>query len=180
MSWLTQLIEDLGSLPRERLPWRAYYTQEEYNLPRVFKETCLEVRMGRSFLNFSQSTEHLVVTAKKTHHPYHPQKLLQKVYHREDELNLYNEDRYTTQGQVLIYRWYHYIFYVSSGNTWNRKLNWGPAPLRHTAHGWAPEFLNLSRPTPDAINLVFFMLTRKTLLCLETSDAFFKRFRNYS
>ena len=54
------------------LPYnKAERTQDVYNLPRDSKVMCLEVNMGNSFLNFPQTTEHLVITASSQPPPAH-------------------------------------------------------------------------------------------------------------
>ena len=56
------------------LPWsRAERTQALNTLPRVRGNKCLEVRMGRSFLNFPQAALHLAIIACEQPHSAHLQ-----------------------------------------------------------------------------------------------------------
>ena len=50
---------------------RAERTQALKTLPLDVKETCLDVRIGRSFLNFPQAVQHLVVIASVHPPPAH-------------------------------------------------------------------------------------------------------------
>ena len=57
---------------QDSLPWSmAECTQAEKTLPWVFRDKCLEVRIGRSFLNLPQATQHLVAIARSHPPPAH-------------------------------------------------------------------------------------------------------------
>ena len=48
------------------LPWRrAERTKASNTFPRAVRDMCLDVRIGRSFLNFPQAVQHLVIMARE-------------------------------------------------------------------------------------------------------------------
>ena len=46
-----------------------------------------------------------------------------------------------------------------------------PTPLQQTAQGYLPDFFRTSRPTPETMNLVFFMLTHSPFISMPAFHA---------